>query len=196
MLKVQTVYLIICLVCVIGFGGNRPMDLEFTSRLAKWVIGFGFLWIPVWLIWLYYHRRTDWPKAWSLMLLGVSMGACGISRIAHAIDDPPEDNLYTTSLDIFTAVIILVVDGFLPWAVVVLLKLPTPKEWEHAQRAKMQKEQVQWLLSQETKAKEEAQLQAKKMEQKLTEIVSYMRHSNLSQDQQDKIIHLLREDGV
>jgi hypothetical protein len=107
-----------------------PTNLKILIA-SNMVIGLSFLVVPGCALWLYFHRHRDWPRAWALLLVGISLAACGFSRIVHAVTYyywPKMDADFMTLADLVTAITAFVTAALCPWAVYTISKLPTPDD--------------------------------------------------------------------
>lgn len=107
-----------------------PLNILIVTNL---VIGISFLSVPIAAGWLYFHRHRDWPKAWVLLVVGVTIGLCSISRIVHAItyyywsSMPVEVMAFSDSL---TAMAGMLAAALVPWAVWGIKQAPTPDDYQ------------------------------------------------------------------
>jgi hypothetical protein len=145
------------------------------SEVFKLLIGLGFLFMPACIIWLYRHRRRDWPNSWALLAVGVCLAACGVSRVTHAFF--PDTHPACLISDGITAGIIVLVDVWIPRAVYELSLLPTPIEYAEAVRKAAYHEQQ---TAYERQAKEA-------LEESRNNLAAVLSASTLSDDLKERI---------
>jgi hypothetical protein len=104
---------------------------NFLYRTPNVVIGVCFLWVGLCVLWLWSHRRGDWPKAWSLILITLCFLVCGVSRFLHALAAHSTIVAVGDWASAFTG---LIASPLIPWAVYEIARFPTPKELEETTR--------------------------------------------------------------
>jgi hypothetical protein len=166
------------------------MDPLFHDRVANVWIGINFLVCPMCVIWLYWHRRTHWPKSWTLLLLGVSVALCGVSRIVHGFFD---SLWWAIVADYATAITGTVLACLAPWAVWVFSKIPSPAEIEHAIRGNLQKRAA---LAEALTARQEAEVHliyAQRAENRFKAMEALLNHYPLDPALKERIIKVVKE---
>lgn len=99
--------------------------------IANATIGFCFLVVPMAALYLYVHRRRDWPKSWVLVSISFGMGTCGLARLTHAWVHIhwPDIDLHTMMYADYLAAGAALLDACLvPVAVYRIRQFPTPTE--------------------------------------------------------------------
>jgi hypothetical protein len=127
-------------------------------RVPHVLIGVTFIWAAGWIAYLWAHRKGDWPKAWALALVFNCLFSCGLSRILHGFDAARSWRAFT---DWYAAASGLVALPLLPWAILAILKFPTPKQVEHAIRGNMAKHSALAEAEKEKRRKEKAERTSK-----------------------------------
>lgn len=153
-------------------------------------IGINFLVIPGCILWLYYHRRTEWPRSWTLALLGVSVGSCGVSRILHGLFD---DHWPSYVFDVITAVTGTVLAALAPKAVRVFSKIPSPREIEIAIQGNLTKKVA---LAEAVRANQMAELHriyAERAESRFTALEALLNHYPLDPEVKERILKAVKE---
>jgi hypothetical protein len=113
--------------------------------IANTIIGLSFTVVAGASVYLWSHRRNDWPKAWALAMLGLGIGSCGVARLAHAytISLFPSVSLVPMAVaDCLTATMAVVLTLFVPRAVYQIRLLPTPNEVRAAVEAEATTKEV------------------------------------------------------
>ena len=101
--------------------------------VSSFVISLAFFVVPCCVVWLYVHRYKDWPRAWVLLIIGISMGSCSLSRFVHGLTYilwPRMDLDAVAMCDAITAMLALAAAGFAPWAAWEIRKIPTPAAYK------------------------------------------------------------------
>jgi uncharacterized membrane protein YfcA len=159
------------------------------THFSHVAIGLASLVVPACLIWLYNHRRSDWPKAWAMLLIGLFLLSVGSVRILSAIDLE-----YFRYLVLFLNIVAAII-GFggsflIPWAVRILAKLPSLEEYEHQWRGNQQRHVALAEAARLSEEKRRAEMEKRITQERMDEMKSLLDHAIVDPKIRSRILFL------
>jgi len=161
-----------------------------VADIVKVWIGINFLVIPGCILWLYYHRRAQWPRSWVLALLGLCLLSCGCSRLLHGFTN---GSLASFIFDTLTAISGTILAMMAPNAARVFSRIPSPTEIEHALQGNYQKKMALAMAARAIQDKEVHEAYRVRAENRFKAMEALLNHYPLDPELKERIIHAVKE---